>query len=421
VQWVPEEVLKSFLVKQTYLERIELHGVQAVVLGKKSPDGINKARGPPPLPLSSHGQESPPSSLLTRRSWIARGSVVSRVIVHLHRHERLRTLELVDCGVTDGQANLLADFLHVKAGVRLSRLSLRLNKTLGWEGLRDLCQAPVMDQLDLSLCDLHAVEAQSIAASIAKRPWPLRELTLSGNSHIETSGWIALTSRECCNMLTNIDLSYCVVSCAEMVSILDSLRQNLSPTAALREINMQGCARWHQDDEGDSGLSESLCRLLRQGNSLRVVRLNDPRPGRRREDSRNWSNKELSRVLEALRHNYEIELLLYDSWRTKWVGDESSRAANIRNDMDFVLRLNQAGRRILLDRPGQPQVKLDQASRLKKVEKDCWDGQWLQVLENAGKDDLSVLYWVVRESAHRFGAVHDMGTTVIYPQGGLSE
>jgi hypothetical protein len=321
----------------------------------------------------------------------------------LHRHERLKTLELVDCNVTDSQANQLADFLHVRAGVRLARLSVRLNKRLTSEGLRVLCQAPVMEQMDLSLCDLHTLEAKAIAASIAKRPWPLRELILCGNRQIETSGWIALTSRDCCNKLTNINLSYCVVSCAQVVSILDSLERNLSPTAALQEINMQGCPQLHEE-EGDAGVSDSLCRLLRQSNSLRVVRMNDPRKSRHQMCSRFWSTNELSRVLEALKHNYEIELLLYDSWRSKWVGKESSVTANsIRNDMDFVLRLNQAGRRILLEGQGQQQDNRDRTPVPNEKKHGGLDDAWLEVLEKAGKDDLSILYWFVRESAHRFG------------------
>jgi hypothetical protein len=391
VQWLPEEGLKSFFVKQTYLERIGLHGVQAVVV-VRSPAG--PARVPPP-PM-------PSSSSLLRKYWSDR-SVISRVIVHLHRHERLKTLELVDCNVTDLQANQLADFLHVRAGVRLARLSLRLNRNLTSEGLRVLCQAPVMEQMDLSLCDLNTLEAKAIAASIAKRPWPLRALILSGNRQIETSGWIALTSRDCCSKLTTINLSYCVVSCAQVVSILDSLERNLSPTAALQEINMQGCPHLHED-VGETGVSDSLCRLLRHSSSLRVVRLNDPRSSRHHMCSCFWSTNELSRLLEALKHNYEIEQLLYDSWRGKPVGLKSSAAASsIRNDMDFVLRLNQAGRRILLDRQGQQQGNRDRRPVLRKTKHSCLDDEWLEVLEKAGKDDLSILYWLVRESAHRFG------------------
>jgi hypothetical protein len=394
IQWLPEEPLKELLVRQTRLEKIELRGVQAVVC-TRVPAGTG-------LLLSTNSPKECPT--FTSHCWSDRG-VVSWVIVHLHRLERLATLELVDCNVTDKQANQLADFLHVRGGTRVSRLSLRLNRRLTSDGLRVLCQAPVMDQLDLSLCELYSIEAKVVAASIAKRPWPLRELVVCGNSQIGASGWMALTSQECCRRLTVMNLSYCVSTRAQAAVILDSLGRNLSSTSTLQEIIMHGCAQM-RDQVGDSIFSESLCRLLRQNSSLRAVRLSSSNSARRLRCSEAWSPKDLSRVLEALRANYDMEVLLYDSWRCDWAEEEpSATLGEIRNGMDFVLRLNQAGRRHLLDRQNLrlPPVQGRRSPKAESASK-VWDDEWLQVLEKAGRDDLDVLYWVVREGADRFEA-----------------
>jgi hypothetical protein len=103
-----------------------------------------------------------------------------------------------------------------------------------------------------------------------------------------------------------------------------------------------------------------------------------------------------------------MEILLYDSWRCDWAEEESSATlgeiGEIQNGMDFVLRLNQAGRRHLLDRQGR--CSPSQGRRFAKAERasKILDDAWLQVLEKAGKDDLDVLFWVVREGADRFEA-----------------
>jgi len=136
-------------------------------------------------------------------------------------------------------------------------------------------------------------------------------------------------------------------------------------------------------------------------------------------------------MLAGLRLNYEVEELQFDSLRNE-------HELSIVKKMDFFIRLNRAGRRILLSPPlpGHQRINLKrqkcdrgdsaissvhhinqsrrQISHKSKMTaqdgrdtrqqvKQKPDEEWFQVLEKAG-EDLDVLFWIVRESAERFDA-----------------
>lgn len=540
VQWLPEESFKTFLVNQTHLVSIDLQCVRAVLPTpatcacgqhyaslQAAPTHRSRSTRPeqhshyPSRPSPSPGSAPAPPPLPRPQRCPRDHGVISRVIVHLFRHERLKALQLADCSVTDRQANQLADFLHIRGG--LARLSLRKNsRTLSGIGIRDLCQAPVMERLDLSLCDLGTLDICAAAASIAKRPWPLRELALSGNYRVGVSGWASLASRACCDRLVSLDVSYCDIGPAKAVRLLETLERNLSATTALQQLNLQGCQlSWHHqhrrpgarhleiedeaatppangnvvpvgprnrsaEDEDDTeeeenggngiaggcrprgiGMSQALSRLLRQNNSLRVVRLNDPS---RPERASPMSVSDLARVLDALQHNYELEVLQVDNGRDRGSGrghaDRSASSSSTSSlstspcsplwvQLDFVMRLNRAGRRVLLGRrqrtphdwygggtctdddddddaaasaavssgsalrpsatgpspphyhpPRRSHVPLWSGPSVDDNDHDRDDDAWFQVLADAASAphaDVDVLFWLVREGTDRFG------------------
>jgi hypothetical protein len=376
--WVPEVILSNLLLQLTHLQTIDIRAVK--VLRKNA-----NASGNICICCDAYWRDpSPPN---------CDHSVVSRVIVrHVHDHERLKTLKLVDCDLNDHQANLLADFLHVRGGI--ANLSLRNNRTLGERGLAVICQAPIITSLDLSLCDLDGKAAAAIARSIAARPWVLGELVLCGNYQIDTRGMLALTSQACCDKLLALDISYCDFSDTKAVETLLSLKK-LDSSTKLRQITMQGA----RVASGDATLA--LCQLLQSENSLRVVRIND----RSVPDPRMLSIQQLRNIVAGVKDNYELEQLELDSHRPERNSSHNRNAAasafSTREEMalwqelEFYLRLNRAGRRILrvkgkFARCNNPW----RGSREKNVD-------WFDVVAGAG-DDMDVLYWIVRESVDRF-------------------
>jgi hypothetical protein len=346
--YLSEHVLKTVLCHLTSLVSLELHGVH--VLG---------------------GSSCCCSSETWRDSLVCDHNVVSRVIVTSTKSTRLKSLYLHDCSITDHVAMMLSDFLHARGGI--SRLSLRGNRQLGSKGLEVICQAPVMDRLDLSLCDLEVRDALAISESIAKRPWLLKELLLCGNYRMDTAGLVSLTVQACCDKIKSLSISHCDVTDYKACKIIENL-QKLTDNSVLQKLTMQG------SNIGTPEVSEALCQLFALNTSLRVVKLDNPAA------PKNFGPPELEDMLKGLETNYELEEFHYDSLR-------SFEETKIRMRIEFLMKLNRAGRRFL--RRKQPVLKPQTHKNTNERE------EWLSVLEKAGQD-MDVLYWIVKESADRF-------------------
>lgn len=371
--WVPEVILSNMLLQLTNLQTIDIRAVKVLrknALGNMCCDSY--WRDPCPIDCDH--------------------SVVSRVIVrHLHKHEHLKTLKLIDCDLDDHQIHLLADFLHMRGGI--ANLSLRNNRTLKVKGLSIICQAPIIESLDLSLCDLDGKAAVAIARSISTRPWVLGELLLCGNYQIDTRGMLALTSQACCDKLLALDISYCDYSDSKAVETLVSLK-NLDSSTSLRQITMHGT----RVANGDA--TRALCQLLETENSLRVVRIND----RSRPDPKVLSVQQLRGVVAAVKHNYELEQLELDSLQQRNNSHSHNAPSSafstpeemlVWQELEFYLRLNRAGRRILRVKGASARRNNPWRSREKDVD-------WFDVVAGCASDDMDVLYWIVRERADRF-------------------
>ena len=306
--------------------------------------------------------------------------VVSRAIVDLHTYlPRLNQLFLQDVGLNDKHAVMLADYLHIRGGVHV--LSVRNNRQLGAHGAAVLCQAPIFERLDLSLCDMNPMTAEAIAPALAGRHSVLPELILSGNYRMGPRAIEALTGPIVRNIVQKLDLSYCDLTDSRSVSVLRSLQNS-----KLQHLCLSGC---HVSNEM---AIDALVQLLRSsGTRLRTLRLDDPhRPS-------GFSAPQLRQILAALRNNYELEELVVDAMCTnrEWT--------QISKEMDFYLRLNKCGRRILLCRDETATRSKLTNTKKKASSPEKLDLEWIQVLETTqAQDDFDMLYWMVRHSADRF-------------------
>lgn len=381
--WLPEHILRNLLAQQTKLESIDFHNM--CVLRKVSPVPGTACQfccseNDAWLEVDKIGNcvADTVTGKSGKKRCDGRHCVISRVLIHLHNHQELKSIQLVDCFISDDEARRLADFLHIRGGI--AKLSLRGNaRFLGAAGLKAICQAPIMDRLDLSLCNLGTEDAIIVAKSVAKRPWPLQELLLCGNYRIDLPGLLALTKQSCCNKLNGLNISFCDIGQSKACHVMKSL-QELDRSTPLRQISMQGIP------VGDEHVAEAIGELLKQNTSLRVVKLNYP------GNFVAVASPELAFVLEGMRHNYEVEeLRLVDS---RPLCDVEYK---LRKDIDFFVKLNRAGRRVFLQKA--PASLGSGAPASSKPTNS--DSEWLEVLEKAG-EDLDVLFWIVKKGAERF-------------------
>jgi hypothetical protein len=362
--WLPEHMLRHLLQRQS--ETIETIDIRALHVRRKSPLGR----------LCCEQREKPLAATSWHRSCgPCDHCVVSRVLVQLHTYlPRLQTLYLQDCGLQDSHAVMLADYLHIRGGVQ--ELSLRNNRQLGPHGVAVLCQAPVLS-LDLSLCDMSTATAAALAPAIASRQWPLQQLTLCGNYQMGRAALLSLLEQETCNKLVALDVSYCEITGNRAVAMFQAMTK-LNPSTRLQKIIMQGA------HVANNNATEALCQLLNCNVPIRVLRLDH------RDKPFGFSALQLRKIAKAICDNYEVEELVVDSWCTQ------AERGYIWKDVDFFLRLNRCGRRILLcrDRAAIKNV-------LPSLTRES-DLEWMEVLGRAS-DDFNLLYWMVRHSAERFG------------------
>lgn len=384
--WVPVSVLNDLLQRQQKLITLDLQAV--TVLSHNRHTG-QWCCSPKSLREKSPQQEKavnqwPP---IERRSWELNQystkeeenhcdhSVITHCILQqdFGHHQNLKVLSLAECDLTDDRVISLADFLHLRGG--LAELSLRNNRRLTGRGLKIICQAPVMKRLDMSLCDLEARDAKAIAEGIAARPWPVEEVVLAGNYRLDNTGLLAMTASSCCQKVVSLDMSYCDNKYYRSVLILNALSR-LEETTSLRRLKLHGTF------VSNDLVADALKHLLMSGTPLRSIQLNDPK------DPKPMNANQLRTVLEGVQQSYEIEELMIDTLR-------SPQELEIWHEIDFSLRLNMAGRRILrthedpIDYQGFPVAPAD---------------DWFEVLEKAGVQDenLEVLFWIVREGADHF-------------------
>ena len=163
--------------------------------------------------------------------------------------------------------------------------------------------------------------------------------------------------------------------------ILNALAR-LDATTTLRRVMIHGMV------VGNELVATALQQLLLSGTPLRSIQLNDPK------DPKPMNAAQLRIVWKGVQQSYDLEELLIDSRHTP-------EEMQVWHEIDFTLRLNAAGRRILRSPPNEPRVY--SGFPVQPVD------DWFQVLEKAGNSDqaehddhLEVLFWIVREGADHF-------------------
>jgi hypothetical protein len=325
------------------------------------------------------------------------GSVIMYCILQQYQKlSRLKSLSLIDCGVTGDIAIELAQFIHIRGG--LAELSLRNNRKLsitskvGQSGIRMICQAPIMRKLDLSLCDLDGTDIVDIAKGIAARTYPIGEIMLSGNYRMDSVALNALVQPLCCQKMVILDVSYCSITSDRLVKLFTTLTQLKSYNTLLRRIVLCGAII------ANDAATTALYNLLLSDSPIRSLDLRDlqePKP---------LSSQQIRRIADAMYFNYEMEEVIFDqSCRDR--GDSL-----IRDNLDFYLQLNQVGRRIVRTslHPTEPVILSSQAILFRHLNPSMrqlvtgnasTDSDWYRVLEKAGEvDNLDVLFWIVRHS-----------------------
>lgn len=325
------------------------------------------------------------------------GSVITHCILQQYQKlSRLKSLSLIDCGVTGDIAIELAQFIHIKGGI--AELSLRSNRRLsvtskvGQSGIRMICQAPIMRKLDLSLCDLDSADTVDVANGIAARTYPIGEVILSGNYRMESGGLNSLMQPSCCQKMLVLNVSYCSITSDRLVNLLNTLAQFKAHNTLLRRVVL--CGSIIVTDAAVTALQN----LLLSDSPIRSLDLRDL------QEPKNLSAHQIRRISDAMYFNYEMEEVVFD--HQSHVSDDSMR----RKNLDFYFQLNQVGRRIVRTslHPTEPMILssqailqryLDRSMRHLVTSNSSTDCDWYRVLEKAGEvDNLDVLYWIVRHS-----------------------
>ncbi len=325
------------------------------------------------------------------------GSVILHCILQQYQKlARLKSLSLIDCGVTGDIAIELAQFIHIRGGI--AALSLRNNRQLsvttkvGQNGIRIICQAPILQTLDLSLCDLDPTDIVNVAHGIAARTYPIGEIMLTGNYLMDAVGLNALMEPMCSQKMLVLNVSYCNITASRLVKVFHTLAEMKSYNTLLRRVVLCG-AQFAND-----AATLALQHLLLSDCPIRSLDLRDqPEP-------KHLSSQQIIRIGHAMHFNYDIEEVLFDH-RSPELSDDPMWTA-----LRFYQQLNQVGRRIVRTplRPPQPMIvssramlhqHLNRSMRHLVTGNTATTTDWYRVLEKAREvDSLDVLYWIVRHS-----------------------
>mmetsp|Transcript_3351 Transcript_3351/g.7353 ORF Transcript_3351/g.7353 Transcript_3351/m.7353 type:complete len:287 (-) Transcript_3351:553-1413(-) len=281
----------------------------------------------------------------------------------------LKTLKLMNCGIDKQSVPVLCEFTRNRLH-RLNELCLRQNFTLDG-GYHELFSLPRIKSLDLSLCDLDENDGFVIKQAIEKgENKDLKELNLSGNYRLTTAvpGIIRAGSVR----LTDMDCSFCGVSNSSQQLVFDILAGAPSSSSppplayerkkcTIRSLRMQGTIFKNID---------GLIRCIGNNKSLRSIVI-DHSHAMCKIDS-----ESLKTLVAALQSNYYLQVLKYDTVYNQCLGGLE--------DIDFWLKLNRCGRRVLL----QTNEEFD---------------SWSYILTQGGtSNDHNIVFWLLKHGSAMF-------------------
>jgi hypothetical protein len=292
----------------------------------------------------------------------------------------LTSLAFIDCDVLDEDVDILVRFLWQRS-TPVKELSLRSNRHMSPEALELICQSPVTDKLDLSLCDI--VNEGALAMERAFAPdnrlgWRqrngkiLKEFAMAGNYQLDHIGFLGL----CHTVPTHVEhwnLSYCDMTEHQTETTLNELVRTLpQKDGPLKELSLQGAKVANEE------ACQALGKLLQDNRTLTAVRVDNPKY------PMSMSSRHLKFVVDGLQHNYVLQELEVDTFRLKEPEKGSKEAEEdqrIRDGLKFYLLLNRAGRKMM------------------QSEQQMNKEDWIQMLSKAKMSRRhDVIYWLLRNS-----------------------
>lgn len=261
----------------------------------------------------------------------------------------LKSLKLANCGLQD-------EHIMELYPLPLERLCLAGNGGISSQGLRNLLLQQTdtdtrtrtrthLTHLDMTDCGIESLDGVEAAL---ERNQKIQELVLSRNYRIAAASDESFLTffEKASQRLRHLDLSYCNLSGHHLRDIFRLLQ---SPSCRLESLCLEGCRNVP---------GPALCDMLANNQSLRklVLRRFLKRP------LQCCCYYELSKQL--LERNYTLEYL--------------DTGEDLPAELEFILTLNRAGRRILKE--------------------DGHDEEWATILAKASQRT-DVLYWLIRNGA----------------------
>lgn len=391
---LPDSILTDLFHRQQKLRSIDLRSVQVSKTLVQEQRSAQLSQVDASRTITSN-EANYKQSKATHAQKSHPGSVITHCILQQYQKlSRLKSLSLIDCGVTGDIAIDLAQFIHIRGGI--AELSLRSNRKLsitskvGQSGIRMICQAPIMRKLDLSLCDLDGTDIVHAANGIAARTYPIGEVKLSGNYRMDNSGLNAMLQPLCCQKMLILNVSHCSITSDRLVNILNTLAQLKAYNTLLRRVVLCGAK------VSNDAATIALHNLLLSDCPIRSIDLHDA------QEPKPLTWEQMQRIANAISTNYEMEELIFHHRCREYVD------CQLRNDLEFYFQLNQVGRRILRA-PLHPTIPIILSSQVllhrhlspsMRSLITCnasTTNDWYQVLEKAGAaDNLDTLYWIIR-------------------------
>jgi len=192
----------------------------------------------------------------------------------------------------------------------------------------------------------------------------LVRLSLAGNYRLSAA--VSVIVRAAAIKLSEVDCSFCGINTKSQRQVFDILAEETSSspndkTCTIKSFRMQGIML--SDVEG-------LVNCIRNNTSLRHLVVDHP------HEVRSISMDGMHQIVTALKSNYSLEVLRFDVIQKKNLG--------ILEDIDFWLKLNQCGRRALL-----------QANE--------GINSWSTILGQGAKSkDHNILFWLLKHGSAMF-------------------
>ena len=277
----------------------------------------------------------------------------------------VKSLKLMNCGINEHHIPKLCESIRRRMH-GLKNLCLRQNFTLDG-GYHHLFALPRIRSLDLSLCDLDENDGYLIGRAIEKcENEDLERLSLAGNYRLSVA--VPEIVRAAATTLTEVDCSFCGVNTKSQRQVFAILAESSSSSSCpkdqkctIQSFRMQGILL--SDVEG-------LVNCIRNNTSLRHLVVDHP------HEVRSISMEGMHQIVTALKSNYSLEVLRFDVIQKKNLG--------ILEDIDFWLKLNQCGRRALL-----------QANE--------GINSWSTILGQGAKSkDHNILFWLLKHGSAMF-------------------